>query len=56
MNKCTHVSSNQNIQVFKLKFQNNFRPIANKKKKIKLLYYYQFYTCFAYLNNSNQGQ
>ena len=30
MNKCTHVSNNHNIQFFKIKFQNNFRPIANK--------------------------
>ena len=30
MNKCTHVSNNQNIQFFKIKFQNNFRPTVNK--------------------------
>ena len=29
MNRCTHVSNNHNIQVLKVKFQNNFRPIAN---------------------------
>ena len=29
MNKCIHVSNNHNIQFFKIKFQNNFRPIAN---------------------------
>ena len=28
MNKCTNVSNNHNIQFFKIKFQNNFRPIA----------------------------
>ena len=28
INKCTHVSNNHYIQVFKIKFQNNFRPIA----------------------------
>ena len=30
MNKCTHVGNNHNIQFFKIKFQNSFRPIANK--------------------------
>ena len=28
MNKCSHGSSNHNVQFFKIKFQNNFRPIA----------------------------
>ena len=28
MNKCTNVSNNHNIQFFKIKFQNSFRPIA----------------------------
>ena len=30
MNKCTHVSNNHNIEFFKIKFQNNVRPIASK--------------------------
>ena len=29
MNKCINVSNNHKIQFFKIKFQNNFRPIAN---------------------------
>ena len=54
LNKCTHVSNNHNRQFFKIKFQNNFRPIANTLFVFffKLLYYYQFYTCFSYKSNS----
>ena len=36
-NKCTHVSNNQNIQFFKIKFQNSFRPIASNVFQIIVL-------------------
>ena len=42
MNKYTHVSNNHNIQFFKIKFQNNFRPIANIRLKGNLSKYNLF--------------
>ena len=37
MNKCSHVSYNNNIQFFKINLQNNFRPIANNIFQIIVL-------------------
>ena len=51
MNKCTHVSNNHNIQFFKIKFQNNFRPIANKC--FSNYYIITNLHLFSYIDNSN---
>ena len=52
MDKCTHVSNNHNIQFFKIKFQNNFHPMANKCFSNYCIIT-NFYTSFSYINNSN---
>ena len=50
MNKCTHVSNNYNIQFFKIKFQNNIRPIASLFLFLSFLFVCLFFfvvVCFC---------